>query len=137
MESYFELKAIAWLSGDERDRSGARRRPGPALAWFYPWSSIGGLQVEVNFIGRLALERRVGTMLVVPSKVGCEFPAKRRLALRNHDLSSCLVLDGANQSFDHSDASVLPDRAVPNTDRLALAPAFEGGAAENTALVAD
>ncbi len=132
-----ECESIAWLSGDERARSSARRRPGPAFSWFDTRSLVGRPQTKVDFVGRLALERGVRTVFVVPSKIGLELPAKRGAALRNDNPARRLVVHGPDEAFDYCDASVLPDRVVPNTDRLALAPAFEGVAAENTAFVAD
>ncbi len=93
--------------------------------------------MEIGFIGRSAVTRRVRAKLVVPSEERSELPAKTSLALRNHHPSSCLVLYGSNETFDNGDAPVLPDRPVPQTDSLACARGLEGFAAENTVFVAD
>ena len=37
-----QCESIAWLSGDERERFGACRRPRPAFARFDAWSPVGG-----------------------------------------------------------------------------------------------
>ncbi len=66
MEIDFECEPGSRLSGDKRMRSGAGRAARPPFARFDAGSSIGRSQPEVDFIRRQALERRVGTMLVVP-----------------------------------------------------------------------
>ena len=83
LEADLKRESIARLPGDERPWRGTRCSSWPAFAGFNAWTSIVRSQAEIDFIGRLAMERRVGTMLVIPSKVGCKFPAKRRSALRH------------------------------------------------------
>ena len=102
MEIHLELKAIAWLSGDERPWRGTRCVASPALTWFDARSHVGGPQTNVDFVGRPTAELCMRAMLVVPNEERSELPAKTGLALRNHDPSSCFVFDSANQSFDLS-----------------------------------
>ena len=47
------------------------------------------------------------------------------------------IIIGSNEAFNYGDAPVFPNRAVPRTDSLELAPTFKGFAPENTVLVAD
>ncbi len=83
------------------------------------------------------MERRVGTMLVIPSEVECKFPAKRCFTLWHKNPSRNFFLHRSDKAFNHCDASVLSDRAVPRTDRFPLAPALERRAPEDAVLVAD
>ena len=75
--------------------------------------------------------------LVVPfheaSQPGSEIPAP------HWDVKySCeFVLQSADESFDHGNASVLADRAEAGCDRLGLAPALEPITPELTTLVGD
>ena len=76
-------------------------------------------------------------MLVVPSKIAAEFPAKRRSALRDESPASNFVLHGSDEAFHHRDAPVFSDRAKPRANCVALAPSLEGLAPEDTVFVAD
>ncbi len=137
MDVDLECESIAWLSGDERSRCCARRASWPALAWFGAWSSIGWSQSEIDLVRRLAVECRVGTMLVVPSKVGRKFPAKRCSALWHKNPSRNFFLHRSDEAFNHGNAPMLPNGAEPWTNFLASAPAFEVVAPEDGVLVAD
>ena len=101
------------------------------------WTSIVRSQAEVDFIGRVAMERRVGTMLVIPSKVGCKLPAKRCSALWHQNPARNFILHRSDKAFDHGDASMFPNRPVPRTDRFRLAPSLERRAPEDAVIVAD
>ncbi len=59
-------------------------------------------------------------MLVVPSKVGCKFPAKCFLALRHENPARSFILHRSDKAFNYGDATVLPDRAVSRMDRFLL-----------------
>lgn len=76
-------------------------------------------------------------MLVVPSEERSELIAKDSLPHRNLDPASCFVFHGPDESFNNSDASVLPDCAVTWPNLLASAPAFEGTATKDFVLIAD
>jgi hypothetical protein len=83
------------------------------------------------------MERRVGTMLVIPSEVECKFPAKRCFKLWHENPTRNFFLNCSDKAFNHGDASMLPDRAVPWADRFPLAPALEIRAPEDAVLVTD
>ena len=137
LEADLKRESIARLPADERLWRGTRRSSWPAFAGFNAWTSIVRWQAEVDFIGRLAMERRVGTMLVIPIKVGCKFPAKRCSALRHENPARNFILHRSDKAFNHGDASMLPNRPVPRTNCLTLAPSLEVLAPEDAVLVAD
>jgi hypothetical protein len=134
VEVDFQGESIAWLSRDERARPGAGRAARPAFAWLDTWSSIGGWQSEVGFVGRPALKRSVRAPRVVPSKEVIELPAKCRSALRKQDSASALVLHGPDEALDHGDATVLPDSAIAWANPFAAKPALERLAREDAVL---
>ena len=136
-EAHFERAAITWLSSDECMWLGTRRWTRPTFSWFEARSLVGWPQSEVDFVGRLARESRVRAMFVVPNEIQCEFFPETGLPMRNHNPARRLVLQSPDEAFNHSDTPVFPHRAVPHADCLTLAPAFEGPAPENAALVAN
>ncbi len=76
LETDLKRESIARLPGDERPWRRTRCASWPAFAGFDAWTSIVRSQAEEDFIGRLAMERRVGTMLVVPVKEGGDLPGE-------------------------------------------------------------
>ncbi len=134
-EAQFERAAITWLSSDECTRLGTSRRARPTFSWFEARSLVGWPQPEVDFVGRPARESRVRAMFVVPNEIQCEFFPETGLPMRNHNPARSLGLQSPDEAFNHSDTPVFPHRAVPHADCLTLAPAFEGPAPENAALV--
>ncbi len=137
MEVDDEGEAITGLSGDERARFGTGHASRPASARLDPRSSIGGPQLEVDFVRRLAFERGVRPMFIIPREEHCELPAEAHLALRHHNPASRLVFHGPDESLDNSDAPMLPDGAESRANSLASAPALEAIAPEDGVLVAD
>ncbi len=83
------------------------------------------------------MERRVGTMLVIPCKVGSKFLAKRCSPLRYENPTCNFILYRSDEAFDHGDASVFPNRTIPRADCFPLAPTLERRAPEDAVLVAD
>ena len=77
-----KCKSVARLSGNERLRRCTRRASRPAFARFDAWSLIGWSQAGVDFIGRFALECRVGAMLIVPSEAVTDVSLKLLSALQ-------------------------------------------------------
>ncbi len=68
MKVDFECEAIAGSSCNEGARFGAGRPARPAFAWLDAGLSIGWSEPEVDFVGRLAIERGVRSMLVIPGE---------------------------------------------------------------------
>lgn len=60
----FQLDGIAWFAFDIHLRSGAGCSTWPALAWFVPRLLAGCAPGTIDFIGRLAFECVVRTMVV-------------------------------------------------------------------------
>src|SRR5260370_869007 len=88
--------------------------------------SIGRKLPEVNFVGRLALERRVRAMLVVPVDDRIELIAHCLAAQRNHHVTQ-RFLQGTDKSLHHGNAAVLADGAEPRANAASLAPALISG----------
>ena len=137
VEADFKCELIAGLSGDQRTRPGARRTTRPALAWLDARLSIGWSHPEVDLFRRPAIERRMGPPFVVPVEEVGELLLEVWLALWDQDAARAFVLHGPDEALYHGDASMLPDRAVPQADTFAATPAFEVCAPEHAALVAD
>lgn len=66
--------------------------------------------LEVNFVGCLALERVVRSMLVVPIENRNTFLSELVQAHRNDRQAPNQFLDRTIQSFDHSNAAMLANR---------------------------
>lgn len=95
LEPEIERESIAWLPGDERAGRGTGRASRPAFARLDAWSSIGWSQSEVDFVGRLAFERGVRSMLVIPGEEKEErgdFPGEAHSAQGYQDPANAFVL---------------------------------------------
>ena len=126
METDFGDETIARLSRHKRLGLGTRPAARPASARLNARSSIGGLPTQVDFVRRLAAERRMRAMLVVPIDEGNKLTPKRLTSLRNQDTSSAFVLHRKNETLDHGDTSVLADGPIARRlEALSLAPALE------------
>ncbi len=66
MKADDHLKPLAGFPGNEGLGFGAGRTTSPTLARFDPWSAIGGIAIVIDLLGRLAAERRMRAILVVP-----------------------------------------------------------------------
>ena len=137
MKGDLQCEAITWLSGDECARPGAGCASRPAFAWLDPRSSIGGPQSEVDFVGRLAFERDVRSMFVVPGEEDPDLSDDARSAQRNQDSAKAFVLQCSDEPLNHGDTSMLPRGAVPRPDCRTPAPSLKRVAPEDRVLVGD
>ena len=95
----------------------------PVRPWLDSRSTMGREATEVDLIRRLAVERRVRTVLVGP--------IDERVHLPDHGFSPCgdndpfqPVFDGSNRSLQNGNAAVLPDGPKSGPDVVLSAPAF-------------
>ena len=133
-----DRESISGLASDKRLRPRASRRTRPAFTSFDARSPASRSLTEVDFIRRLAIERCMRAMFVVP--VG----ERKKLAtacfsfLRQQNPSRALVLQTSDQTLDDGDAPVLADSAVTGRlDSLPLDPAAECSAVEDAVSVTD
>src|SRR6516164_7176806 len=80
VELYFKDELISWLSGDEHLRSGAGRPSWPVRTWLEAGQTMRGPLAKVHLVGRLALERHVWPMFVVPTDPETQFLLQRRVS---------------------------------------------------------
>ena len=133
-----ECKVIARLASDKRRRFGARGRTRPTCTGLDSRFAIGRSQAKIDFVGRPPFKRRVRTMFVVPIDERKKLPTTCFSTAGNQNSSSALVLHALDHTFNHGDASMLADRAVPRRlDALALDPTPKGTAVKDGVPVTD
>jgi len=92
--------------GGGRGAGGAARPVGSRLE---AGASAGGGDAAVAFLGRPTAQSGVRTMVVVPEDVGSHGLTHGRDGQRYEDAAGGLVLEGADEAFDHGDAAVTAD----------------------------
>ena len=133
-----DRESISRFASNKRLRSRASRRTRPALTRFDAWSSMGGSLTEVDFIRRLASERCMRAMFVVPVNERKKLATACFSFLRQQNSSRALVLQTSDQTLDHGDAAVLADSTVSRRlDALAFDPTPKRVAVEDAGSVTD
>lgn len=127
-------EAIAGLSSNECARFCTRRTWRPVFSWLDTWLLVGGFEIEVDFIWRRAFERRVWTMLIVPSDERMKLFAKLGSSVRNQDPSRAFVFQRLDQTFNNGDAPMFSSSAVSDSNALASTPTLESIAPEMRSL---
>ncbi len=128
---------IAGITFDGNMRYSTRRTAWPAFTRLEPWLLAGRRARIIDFVWRLASERLVRTVLVVPIADEGEFPLELRLIFRNEKQHQD-SFDGLVQAFDDGDATVSSYRSESRCDVSLLAPfLLEVRALELAALVDD
>ena len=84
---------------------------------------MGWESTEVDFVGRLAAERCVRTMLVGPVDQHVHLPDHGSSPCGNNNPSQ-RIFDGPNRSFENGNAAVLPNGPESRPDVVLSAPAF-------------
>ena len=88
-------------------------------------------------MGRLAIQRRVRSILIEPVDIPHKLPAERLAAKWHEDYARAFVLEAQNEPFHQGNAAVLTNGAEAWRDPLAITPILEYAAPELLALVAD
>ncbi len=133
-----QRESISRLASNKRLWPRASRSPRPALTSFNAWLSVSRSLTEVDFIRRLAIERCMRAMLVVPVNEGKKLATACFSSLRQQNSSPALVLQTSDQTLDHGDAAVLADSTVSRRlDALAFDPTPKRGAVEDAVSVTD
>ena len=112
---------IAGITCDIDLRGSTRRTAWPAFTWFEPRLLVSRRARMIDFVRRLASERLVRTVLVVPIADEGEFPLELRLIFRNEKQHQD-SLDRFVQAFDDGDATVFSYRSESRCDVSLLAP---------------
>ena len=86
---------------------------------------------------RLAIQRRVRSILVEPVGIPPNLPAKQFAAKWHEDDPRAFVLEAQNEPLHQSISAVLTNGAEAGCDPLAITPVLERVAPELLALVAD
>jgi len=86
---------------------------------------------------RLAIQRRVRSILVEPEGIAAKLPAERLAAKWHDDDPRAFVFEAQNEPFHQGDAAVLTNGAEAGSDPLAITPVLERVAPELRAFVAD
>ena len=86
---------------------------------------------------RLAIERRVRSLLIEPFCKKRKFPVERLTAKWHEDPARAFVLETQDESFNECDTSVLANSTEAGCDPFAITPVLEHAAPELLALVAD
>ncbi len=76
-------------------------------------------------------------MLVVPGHEPLEFVPEGDTTQGNQQSACALALHGPDEPFDHRDAPMFPDGAIPRPDLPAPAPGFKAAAPELHTFVTD
>ena len=88
-----------------------------------PWLFAACRTREVDFVWRLAVERVVRAVFIVPIDDERRLLLVFRLLFRNRRQSQD-ILERSVKSFDHGDATMFADGAEARQDTMLLAPAF-------------
>ena len=119
----FQHDGIAWFAFDIHLRSGAGCATWPMLTRFVPRLLAGCGPGTIDFVRRLAFERVVRTMVVVPINDERCFLLILRLEFR-YRRQPDNVLERPMKTFDHGDAAMFTDGAEPRQDASPLTPVF-------------
>lgn len=137
-EGHFEDQVDAGLAFDERLRLRAWRASGPGGAGFKAWGAASGAAAEVDFIGSGAVEGHMRAIFVVPSAKQSQLALQGEAQHGDHGQNArTAVFHGADESFDHCDASRLANGSLAVADAVFLAPGFETIAGKLGAAVSD
>ncbi len=90
VEADDHLKPLARFPGNECLGLGAGRTTWPTLARFDPWFAIGGIAIVIDLLGRLAAERRMRAILVVPVDERNKLTPERLTSQRDQMCSGAL-----------------------------------------------
>ena len=91
----------------------------------------------VHFVGRSADEELVWSMLVVPVEMADQFSPHVIASQWDDDSTCALILERADEAFDHSNAATLSQCAKSRLAAFVFAPGLEPVTPELRALVGD
>jgi len=133
----YEDNLLAGITVDGRYRRCTRSAGWPVWPHFDARHFLCGGAVVVHFVGRSADEKLVRPMLIVPVEMEGQFSPHVAASQWDDDSGCALILERADESLDHSDATILSNGAKSRLDAFAFAPSFETVTPELRALVAD
>jgi hypothetical protein len=91
----------------------------------------------IDLIRRLAIERRVRAILIVPVRKTRELLVERVRVKRYQNDARTAALETQDESFNERDTSVLANSAEAGCDSLTITPILEHAAPELLALITD
>ena len=137
MIAHTKANGSATVAGDRCVRSGAWRTARPFRARFVSRALTRRQHIMINLMWRLATERRVRSILIVPIRIPHKLPTERFASKWHKDDPCAFVLEAQNESLHQRNAAVLTNSAEAGCDPIAITPVLEHIAPELLAFVAD
>ena len=118
-------------------RPSTRCTPRPPFSWLNARGTTRWPKIEVDLVGRADIESAVRSMCVVPLDEHPQLTSEVRPVVGNNELSRALLLECADETLDHGQATVLADRAESSADATPATPAPESLVGELAAVVSN
>jgi hypothetical protein len=112
-----EPEHFAWRAADCNVRRCTRCRHRPIRPGLNTRRQVRGWTVVVGFVGRSAVEVLVWAMLVVPSEAEDQLSPHVITSQWDGDAACALLLERADEAFDHSDAAAPAHGATSMIER--------------------
>ncbi len=132
----FHFESCTRLAGHQRVQRRTRRTARPSGSWFNPRTPTGRKPFEVDLLRRLAVQRRVRTVLVVPFDDHFQLVAQGH-ATRWNGRTPQPVFDCPQGTLQHGNAAASADGSKPRLNVVLSAPAIVSRLPELASFVTD